>query len=423
MALFAVLLLAALGGLLPARAGAEGLEDDGGAEWRLEQPLPPPPPSGVEGGKVPVGLGRIGDLEFWAPNRGALITAGNGSTVPPGVWAYNGEGWHELATVCGASDRGSKNPHHVGRGRIAWAGPDEFWTISDGRPGQAAESLGRQPELEDNTLCRFAIGPSGSLEVVDSYASLAFQSTSYQAMDAAACIESSDCWFAGEVLPEPEIGAFQLHWDGHTLTREPYLPEGHAVTDMSRFEGRLYQSVRLKTGDQILDKQGGAGEEPALHVVNPEGVSPNLEAVLGIPLLGANEFPLALDFLPDPCRCWHVNHARRQNSVKSGEKSHSQAGANVSNVVRQIAKHGHHADQRADHAKGGRMASHGFQNVTWAAVTLVAGVCRRVHHAAHFVRTVFAQNHVKSIFDYGIFDASSGKAGFEVAEPGIFDHA
>ena len=75
---------------------------------------------------TPIGLGQVGDIEFWAPNRGLLITAGNPPTIPPGVWAYNGVAWHELSTVCGASD-----------GRIAWAGPDEFWTISDGRPGQA----------------------------------------------------------------------------------------------------------------------------------------------------------------------------------------------------------------------------------------------------------------------------------------------
>jgi hypothetical protein len=282
-------------GALAGRASAEGLADDGDAEWRLEQPLPPEAPPGVEAGKIPVGLGRVGDVEFWAPNRGALITAGNGSTIPPGVWTYNGAGWHELATICGASDRGAlKSSYQVGHGRIAWTGPDEFWTISDGRPGQAAEALGHEPPLEDNTLCRFALGPSGDLEVLDSYGSLAFQSTSYQAMDAAGCLGPSDCWFAGELLPPPEVGAFQLHWNGRTLSPEPYLPEGHAVTDLAAFEGHLFESAWLKAGDAIVQKQGGPGEEPALRVINPEGVSPTFEALLGLPLLGRNEFPLAL---------------------------------------------------------------------------------------------------------------------------------
>jgi hypothetical protein len=334
LALVALALLLVVG-TLTARAHAEALSDDGGAEWRLEQPAAPEPPAGVEAAKTPVGLGRIGDIEFWAPNRGVLITAGNGSTVTPGVWGYNGEGWHEISTVCGASDRGAQNSYHVGDGRIAWAGPNEFWTISDGRPGQAAEALGHVPELEDNTLCRFAVNPNGNLEVLDSYASLAFQSTSYQAMDAAACIHTvlpdgsdeappgpSNCWFAGEELPKPEVGAFQLHWNGAALTAEPYLPEGHAVSDMSAFEGALYESVRLKAGDQTVQKQGGPGEEPALHRINPEGVSPTLEALLGIPLLGPGEYPRTLDSLrlsANADALWAAAGPARERPEKSAE--------------------------------------------------------------------------------------------------------
>ena len=136
-------------------AAAEGGE--GGAVWRLEQPLP------TEGARparrklsLPIGLGQIGDIEFWEPNRGLLITHGNGKAIPPGVWAYDGVEWREIAEVCGATE-----------GSIAWAGPDEFWTVSDGRPGQVSESSGtqfeRQVPLEDNTLCHFAGGQRGRL--------------------------------------------------------------------------------------------------------------------------------------------------------------------------------------------------------------------------------------------------------------------
>jgi hypothetical protein len=277
-----VLVAAGLGSVVPfAHAGA--LPDDGGAEWRLEQPESPEPPVGIERAKWPVGLGHIGDIEFWAPNRGALITAGNGSTVSAGVWLYNGQSWRELATVCGATD-----------GRIAWAGPDEFWTVSDGRPGQAPDSQGNLPPLADDTLCRFAVGSSGRFEVADSYATLGFQSTSYRAMHAAACISSNDCWFAGEPLEEPAIGTFQLHWNGHSLLAQPYLPEGHAVSGMSAFEGSLYEGLRLDEADRNLKR---SLELPALRRINPEGTSPTFESILGLPLYGPRESPYGLDSL------------------------------------------------------------------------------------------------------------------------------
>ncbi|HWX44223.1 MAG TPA: hypothetical protein VNY52_02755, partial [Solirubrobacteraceae bacterium] len=286
------LVLLAVLGALATSAAAAGLSDDGGAEWRVEQPEPPPPPPGVEGLKAPIGLGRIGDIEFWAPNRGALITGGNGSTVLPGVWLYNGERWRELATVCGATD-----------GRIAWAGPDEFWTISDGRPGQAVLNASERPPLEDNTLCHFAPGPTGKFEVVASYASLAFLSTSYQAMHAAACIGPSDCWFAGDALENPQVGAFQLHWNGHSLEAEPYLPEGHAVESMRELEGKLYESVRLLQvcgGEVISDCDRVAKvlrHPPALHIINGEGAQRTFEAISELPLYGEEEFYSALNYL------------------------------------------------------------------------------------------------------------------------------
>jgi hypothetical protein len=252
----------------------------------LEQPVP-------AGSAWPVGLGRIGDIEFWAPNRGLLITAGEPPTIPAGVWAYNGVEWHALTVghgsdvgeVCGATD-----------GRIAWAGPDEFWTVSDGRPGQANEIGGgfeREVPLTDNTLCHFAGG-----EIVGSYAYPANQPDSYQEMHAAACLSPSDCWFAGEPLPEPQTGAFHLHWNGGALENEPYLGEGHAVEDMRAYEGSLYESVRISRSDRST----GNVVTPALHRVNPEGVLPAIEPedgpfAEGLPLYEEGEQARALDFL------------------------------------------------------------------------------------------------------------------------------
>lgn len=279
--LAAALCLAPTCGALAAVARAEA----GGASWRLEQPLPPKLAEGQES-RIPVGLGRIGDIEFWAPNRGLLITAGNPPTIPPGVWAYNGQGWHELATVCGASD-----------GRIAWAGPDEFWTVSDGRPGQASSETLGAPPLADNTLCRFQQGSSERGEVAASYATLAFRPDSYQAMHAAACIAAGDCWFGGDPLPDDEVGAFHLHWDGGSLTAVPN-PQGHAVEDGARFGERIFESVRLLAEDRVSEEEPPF-EPSVMHLIRPAGSpgSPFLSLKLGVPRYREGEFPTALDFM------------------------------------------------------------------------------------------------------------------------------
>jgi len=273
---------------VPASAVAEE------ASWSgLEQPTP-------AGSGWPIGLGPIGDIEFWAPNRGLLITAGEPPTIRPGVWAYNGIGWHELTGgptegICGATD-----------GRIAWAGPDEFWTVSDGRSGQANEKIGSGIEkaapLEDNTLCRFAPPPEhpdGQVEVVASYAHPANQPDSYLAMNGAACMSPTDCWFGGEPLEEPQIGAFHLHWNGSSIENEPYLGEGHAIDDMLAFEGGILESVHIQRIDRVTE---GSSLTPAIHRINPEGVSPAIEPEEGpfgegLDLYEPGEYARALDYL------------------------------------------------------------------------------------------------------------------------------
>src|SRR5581483_8246479 len=227
------------------------------------------------------GLGAVGDVEFWAPNRGLLITAGNAPTVAPGLWAYNGRSWHQLSIVCGATD-----------GRIAWAGPEEFWTVSDSRPGQANGPLGEVPPLADNSLCHFAGG-----QVVGSYAHPAFEADSYPAMHAAGCIAPADCWFAGEPMAEPlAVGAFHLHWNGSSIAAEPYAEAGHAVEDMRAYEGRLYESVRIAPADRHLIPDPESLKAIPLHVVNPGAVA-SFEGEGAAPLYEAGEFPAALDFL------------------------------------------------------------------------------------------------------------------------------
>ena len=284
----ALALLAATLAALTAPAGtAVALEPS--ATWRLEQPPPPPAPPGAAESSLPAGLGSVGDVEFWAPNRGLLVTAGNPPTVPAGVWAYDGVRWHELATVCGGVEAPGGEPEG---GRIAWAGPDEFWTIAGGRPGQAGQSgeFFEPPPLTDNTLCHFASG-----QVVGSYAHAEFQADSYQRMQAGACFAPSDCWFAGDPLPEPQVGAFQLHWDGASLQADPYPGEGHAVEDMRVLEGRLFESVRISARDRVSNEE--VRQPPALHRINPEGVQPTFLGEGKLPLYGEEELPEALDSL------------------------------------------------------------------------------------------------------------------------------
>jgi hypothetical protein len=222
-------LVAALGGATAPAAVAEPV-------WRLEQPAAPPPPGGAAPAPFPVPLGPIGDIAFARPNRGALITAGNGP-VEAGLYAYDGVAWHQLATVCGGSD-----------GRLAWAGPGELWTVSDQRPGQRSTIALR---FDDRSLCRIAGG-----RVVASYATPQGRPDSYQAMDAAACRGLGDCWFGGELLASPPpFGAFHLRWDGTSVIPVPSAAApvnddpAHAVADIAAHQGGYVESVVIDADD------------------------------------------------------------------------------------------------------------------------------------------------------------------------------
>jgi hypothetical protein len=239
----------------------------GAASWSFAPAEAPPPPGGVASAPYSVPLGQVGEISFWEPNRGLLITGGTegaGGPVAPGLYAYDGVTWHQLATVCGGAE-----------GRIAWAGPDEFWTISDQRPGQIV-SLGITPNLQSLSLCHFRDG-----EVVGSYAMPLEEPDSYLQMDAAACFGPSDCWFGGQDARAPTQGAFHLHWDGSAVTVE-YEPEDHAVTNMVNFAGRLLESVQIGEGDAWLPSEEPKAPEkpkfPALiHEIAPAGSEPAFE--------------------------------------------------------------------------------------------------------------------------------------------------
>jgi hypothetical protein len=253
LVLLATLAFAGAGQTAAAHAETEG------PSWQFAPAIAPPPPTGAQPAPFPtneVALGTVGDIKFWAPNRGLLITGGT-SLVPAGLYAYDGQTWHELSNVCGGAG-----------GRIAWAGPEEFWTISDQRPGQVTAT---GVSYSNVSLCHFKEG-----QVVGSYALPLDQPNSYLPMDSAACLSPEDCWFGGEIAqpPNPNTGAFHLHWDGQNVT-VVYAPEDHAVAAMAlvstplgngNFQPSLFESVQLAPGDEYGLQS--TTHPPLLHLIS-----------------------------------------------------------------------------------------------------------------------------------------------------------
>lgn len=209
--------------------------------WRLEQP---PPPAGAPF-KVP--LGAPGDLSFWAPNRGLLTVAGNG-TIPRGIFSWNGRSWHQLATVCGGPGDTA---------RIAWAGPTEFWVVSEPSLPRRGAGLG---------LCRFKEG-----QVVGSWSTRVDSADPFRRMTSAACNGANNCWLGGIGSQDPlgeRIGAFHLHWNGSDLA-SVYGPQGRGVSDMQFHQGALYESTLVgRSAENSVDPVELAEPEPVPRLLH-----------------------------------------------------------------------------------------------------------------------------------------------------------
>jgi hypothetical protein len=235
----ALVALAAAVALLVAPAPVPALAEP--LIWRLEQP---PPPAGVPF-KVP--LGEPGDLSFWSANRGLLTVSGN-DTIPPGIFSWNGQSWHQLATVCGGGGDTS---------RIAWAGPDEFWALTE--PSLPRRGAGL-------ALCHFLNG-----QVVGSFSTPPESSDPFHPMLSAACNGPNDCWFGGigsqDALGE-RVGAFHLHWNGGGL-ESVYGPQGRAVSDMEFHAGSLYESALVgRAPENRSDPVSLAEKEPVPKLIH-----------------------------------------------------------------------------------------------------------------------------------------------------------
>jgi hypothetical protein len=280
--LASLLALAFMGAWSPARATAT--EGTGAATWQFARVGAPAATPGEEN---PVPLGKIGEISFWSPNHGLLITGGSGATcaesaaslVPCGLYAYNGEGWHLLSNVCGGAN-----------GQIAWVGENEFWTISDQRPGQVVTVGGG---LGNISLCHFAVSNEDgetALRVVGSYAMPLNQPNSYLAMHAAGCLSPQNCWFGGVLGQPPNSGAFHLHWDGEGVTAL-YAPADHAVVSMALANrSALLESVQIQQNDRFGPEESETN--PAvLHQIDPPGSSIDFHSLfLPNPLCAGSEF-------------------------------------------------------------------------------------------------------------------------------------
>jgi hypothetical protein len=226
---------AAAAGALAAAAPAAAHAD--APAWVPAQPAPP------AGSPFPTPLGSVADLQFYAPNRGLLITGGT-ATVAKGLYVYDGSGWRSYATVCGSAT-----------GRIAWAGADEFWTVSD----PAIPTATGEAAL---TLCHFNGGTvTGSYAVPDGIAD------AYTRMTGAACASPTDCWFAGDARTAANgahTGTFHLHWDGARIAIVDG-PAGRGATSLATSAGKVYetlaQGARFDGGAAAINAPSGA---PAL---------------------------------------------------------------------------------------------------------------------------------------------------------------
>lgn len=219
--------------------------------WRLEQPAPP------AGAPFKVPLGAPGDLKFWAPNRGLLTVEGN-AAISRGIYSWNGQAWHQLATVCGGSGDTA---------RIAWAGPTEFWVVSEPSLPRRGSGL---------ALCRFKDG-----QVVGSFSTRVDAADPFRQMTSAACDGPNDCWFGGvgsqDALGE-NVGAFHLHWDGVDL-ETVYGPQGRGVADMQFHQGTLYESTVVGRSAEnradLVDLAEPEAVPKLIHEVEPGGIFAN----------------------------------------------------------------------------------------------------------------------------------------------------
>ena len=188
------------------------------------------------------------------PNRGALITSGNGGSVEAGRVVLQRRDVARAREQCGATD-----------GRIAWAGPGR---VLDGLrrapgPGRGLEPE-RPPLAGQHALPLRARPAAGASKSSARTRSVPFLGTSYQAMHAAGCLSPNRLLVRRRPAARTAGRRLQLHWNGAGLDRSPILPEGHPSWDMVSYEGPpVTRACGFAAGDKVDQRSAAAARRCA----------------------------------------------------------------------------------------------------------------------------------------------------------------
>ena len=211
--------------------------------WRLEQP-PPPPGVPVQGARS----GRLATSSSGPPTAACCRSKATPRS-PRGIFSWDGQSWHQLATVCGGPGDTA---------RIAWAGPTEFWVISAPSPPRAGHGAGAVP-LQGRRGGRLLEHPDRRRRPVpaDDVRPPAMGRTTAGSAASARRTRSGE-----------RVGAFHLHWDGARLTTV-YGPQGRGVSDMQFHQGALFESTLVgRSPENRADPVDLAEPEPVPRLIH-----------------------------------------------------------------------------------------------------------------------------------------------------------
>lgn len=204
-------------------------------------------------------IGNVADLSCWSRSRCLLLSTGN-TGFPNGLFLYNGDAWRQYATVCGSKA--------IAFGRIVWAGPTEFWTIT--QPSSPQDSASRA----GLSLCRFKAG-----QIVGSFSTILANGGDdpagdpYRQVNSGACISTTNCWFGGPAAQSPDssrVGSFHLHWNGTEL-KTVYAPARRGVSAITTLGGSYFEALLAgpKPNQQADPDLGAITDHALIHEIDP----------------------------------------------------------------------------------------------------------------------------------------------------------
>ena len=246
---------------------------------------------GRHGSAAPIGLGRIGDIEF-APgmtNRGAMITSGN----PP----------HDRTRRVGVQRRllAPALERCVARAMAASCGPvrkNSGRSPTDDRESRKTSTVnfplrGTTASVASPTPNTTGTPPSHGIVRVPGLRSGLLPGDERRRVPSAPPTAGSPA----KPCPRrtPRLGPFTCTGTATRCWRNRIPKKAIRSRACSSSKGRLYESVRI--GEH--DKDESEAQQAPLHAIDPEGSASVFEALTWeeLPLYETGEFPAALDFL------------------------------------------------------------------------------------------------------------------------------